>query len=666
MAPKAAPKKVVIPPKPLTPIQTVKKFTPVLTAVKAQAKGGTSGTSKTSSTPTPMKGGGATIGKPTPSLPQKKTSKIGSFFDNVGKTIKDAINSAAKNSQSANALQAKTLDYRTDPITGVKSSDIFNLSGNIPVKSGYGATTFSGASVGGKNQKVSNIIPQKTAPVVSTMNKATALDAQGNYSSTSGGQTLNPDGSPQTITNAQDIASDTPIDPKNVFGNTDYMKDLSIKDSSSTTTTPNADGSSTVSKTSYTPTPTTPKNDYGGIDSANKAIMQVNSDAKNLQADPWFSDKNSGSLYSTRIDTWTDGIAKGFNSADAFTDAYKNDTAFKANVDSLAKYGITPSSITSKVQNNANTEVSGIKPPQTTQEYLDSLLNIPKFNTGNKEMDKLMTEQALTEQNFTRQQIEMIKGDRDTIGMEEKNRIEAEKRIELETEKMANMKTSEREKAQYMIDKSKAEFDKADSEMEINRINSKSSMMGLLAKLGALDTSGAAGYALAQLDEKYQADRAELKSNYDLGVREINMNLNDSINKLQSDFDDNVIKINSDLNKSEREITLEIMKLQNSMNKDIIGYKMDAFKELQSKKDKAEAKALSNLGNYQNAVQGALWKGVPAFVASQLFDSQGNFINTPENAKIIADTSQGLPPEQPQSMKIGNKIYTLQPDGTYL
>lgn len=588
----------------------------------AIAKFGSSSTSKTSSSTTSNKTT-TPINKKTPILGNPMS---GGFFNNLKggikmakNGIKDAINTVNKKSQTGAVLNATLNPTYVDKFGNTK---------NVQLNpSGYTGNERDSNANGSNINKLYNTISNNmnndyTKPKIINSNNTsspviqkdpTSLDSKGNYNSTQGGQVFNPDGTPMTIYNAQNSSS----------SNTTSTTPETTK----TTTTTNPDGtqSKIVTTGLSTPTAFTSPNtiSYTGISGAEKAILGINNDSTALQGQgsAWSYD-NGKTLINNRIDSWTDGIAKNFKTAEDFTNAYQTNPSFKSKVDSLNQYNITPSSIANKIQINSNiTDVNGIQPVQSTQDYLASIAGVPKINSGDKTTDKLLTEEALLTQGWSKQMIEMYKGDHDTVGILEQDKIDAQNAIDNLNEKISNKEASVKEKAQYEIDKATHEFNKADAELEINRVNAKNSMIGLLASLGALDTSGAAGNAILVLDQKYQAQKQDLRSSYDMGVREIRMNMNDNINSLEENLNDNIIKINSDLSKSDREINLEIMKLTHETAKDMLSIKEKAASKLQAQKDKAESKALALSNDWTNkfftATAGDYFKSLPKEFVSQ-------------------------------------------------
>jgi hypothetical protein len=143
----------------------------------------------------------------------------------------------------------------------------------------------------------------------------------------------------------------------------------------------------------------------------------------------------------------------------------------------------------------------------------------------------------------------------------------AEETLELLKEKLADEKASLREKANLAIDKNNAELDLARSTIEQNRINAKNYMTGMLAKLGALQTTSAAVDGITTLDEKYQRQTQEAESKVRMANQEIGMKLREAINDVENQAQENSLKIREDLSKDNETIMKELMKEQNAADK---------------------------------------------------------------------------------------------------
>ncbi|NTW90795.1 MAG: hypothetical protein HGA35_02530, partial [Erysipelotrichaceae bacterium] len=224
-------------------------------------------------------------------------------------------------------------------------------------------------------------------------------------------------------------------------------------------------------------------------------------------------------------------------------------------------------------------------------------------NLAKQETD-LFNEQIANDYNWTQEQKDILLGKKDAdgnnilLGEVEKQKKEQDAFIDYYEEKIQNEKTSAREKAQYMIDKAKAEFESKDAETEINRQNAKASLTEFLAKIGALRTDGNSLLGIEKLEQEYQKQRQALKSNFELSEREVRMDMNDRINTLESDLDEKKFTLMQDLSKTEREVAKEVAKLDYDYKKDMTSYRFKYYERIQDAKDKAATKAEANSSNY--------------------------------------------------------------------
>jgi len=91
----------------------------------------------------------------------------------------------------------------------------------------------------------------------------------------------------------------------------------------------------------------------------------------------------------------------------------------------------------------------------------------------------------------------------------------------------------------------------------------------MLAKLGALQTTGAAPQALQTLETKYQNAAQQLEVQFKFANREIELGLDEEINKLATGRDNAILKLEQNLTKDYEDIVKEIMKLEQSAEKEI-------------------------------------------------------------------------------------------------
>jgi len=302
-------------------------------------------------------------------------------------------------------------------------------------------------------------------------------------------------------------------------------------------------------------------------------------------------DKNQrGEFQDNKIVNYQSTTANMFNSPQDVDNSYNGDSVFRANIDKTAKAtNKTPQDILNGIKAKVVPATNGVVPAQGTAQYLD-LINTKNTPTALKaEADLLNKETVMTSQ-FNSEQDKLA---HDILAQ---TKLDSQAIIDSITRKELSRETTLREKAQYLIDKEKAQWEMKDAEVEQNRILAKTNLTEFLAHIGALNTDGNAAVGIATLDQKYQAQRQALRSGFELATREIQMNMNSDINELESKMEDDVLKINMDLSKSEREVMLDSLKLRNSTNKAILEAQQKYATALRQEKDKQQAKAerLSN------------------------------------------------------------------------
>jgi hypothetical protein len=150
------------------------------------------------------------------------------------------------------------------------------------------------------------------------------------------------------------------------------------------------------------------------------------------------------------------------------------------------------------------------------------------------------------------------------------------------------------------------ELARTNAETEKNRLNSRNYMTGMLAKLGALNTSSAAPIAIANLDQKYQQQMQEATTKVQNANREIEMKLKESVDNIEIETANDILKIKQDLTKSDADVMKDIMKMKQDAQRatfKIIGGFQNDFRS-QTEKYRAEAKALAkkNAADYMKIV----------------------------------------------------------------
>lgn len=570
----------------------------------------------------------------------KKASKFGNpfeggFFNNLKTGVKDAINNVKNiaSTQPASAvLSGKLLDGYTDS-NGVYHSTNVNPSGT------YETPSFASKITGGPLQ--APVVGTAEKPIVAN-NKPTALDAEGNYYTTTGGPVSNPDGTTMNIKNVQ--ASPTPTSTSGMSSQSSGGTTVS----KTVTTDPNTGAVNTMTETSPASTPTVQINQQ--VTSAVTGLTDSLKGEFNT-GNAW--DKNSrGEFQASKVANYEQTLAGYFSTPQSVDNQYNSDSVFRSKVSEAAKLaGKSDLDMINSIKGKVQVATNGIVPPQGTGEYLD-LINTKNTPSSIKAEADLLNKEIIMTSQFNNSQ------DKLAYEILEQTKKDSQAILDSITRSELRKETSVREKAQYMIDKAKAEFDMKDAETEQNRISAMTNLTEFLAHIGALNTDGNSKLGIETLNQKYQAQRQALRTNFDLGVREIQMDMNDKINDLESNLEDDILKINMDLSKSEREVKMDSLKLRNDTNKAILKANQEYAQSLRQYKDKQETKALS----YSNQYNETLWKlmskdNIPADVAKKMINSKGEMIPSQQNL----DTFNSYKPQD-----IGITDTTMQKVRQYL
>jgi hypothetical protein len=155
-------------------------------------------------------------------------------------------------------------------------------------------------------------------------------------------------------------------------------------------------------------------------------------------------------------------------------------------------------------------------------------------------------------------------------------------------DKIRSETTTVREKGRLEISKVKNEMDRAIASTEEKRITAKNYVTGMLAKLGALKTTGEAPMAIARLDQKYEQQKGEIQMKGQEAIRSIEVEVNSRVRDIEDRADDAILKIKNDLSKSAEDMVKDIMKAQQTAEKDIYSVQNSFASKFRTTLDKYE------------------------------------------------------------------------------
>ena len=301
-----------------------------------------------------------------------------------------------------------------------------------------------------------------------------------------------------------------------------------------------------------------------------KIVDRVGIGLNDIMADSFKSKGTQADQIKATLDASARQIASLFTSQDEYNQAVMANPQLQQTLATFQKLGGDVNAISTQIQ-------TPVTQPnvQSTGDYLSSMTNPQADREAEKRaIDELIPEREVIQAEIARQQqipeemMSLYFGTEDQVGMLEmkKNQALEEKRIIEQKEK--NEQTALKAKAKLMIEKQNADMRVETAKIEENRLAAKNYMTGMLAKLGALNTTGAAPLALQTLETKYQIATQQLENQYKYAEQEIRINLDDALNNVETQADEKILALEQDLTKDYETITKEIMKLQQAADKE--------------------------------------------------------------------------------------------------
>jgi hypothetical protein len=358
---------------------------------------------------------------------------------------------------------------------------------------------------------------------------------------------------------------------------------------------------STSQNTSYTYNPQS-------ISGFNNKINELKLQLDSSNASPWINPQQKSENSQGMIKSYSGELAKFFNSQEELNAAMQDPNSQQA----LQKYlalGGNVADIASKIappQDPNNPQPDGSIPspyqeeangPQSVGDYLGSIND----EYSQKALNDLIPEQQVAqakiafEQSIPEQYKELYFGSPEKVGLIQQQKAQAEEKIKLLERKAELDKTNAKAQIDLTTQKNNAEMDLEQHTIEENRMAAKNYMTGMLAKLGALNTTGAAPLALATLEQKYQFQSQKLRTTYNFANRQLQVDLNEKVGNIDLKRDEDILSTKSDLSKDEEDVYKEIFKLQNAADSktfDIISKYTDSFMK-QKEKYAKEARDLA-------------------------------------------------------------------------
>ena len=141
-------------------------------------------------------------------------------------------------------------------------------------------------------------------------------------------------------------------------------------------------------------------------------------------------------------------------------------------------------------------------------------------------------------------------------------RKQAEKEIEMINERMNKEIADLKDFYDLSVQSAKTNLNSRLLEIEEKRQSARNYLIGQLAKLGALNTTGASAVAVNELEAKYDKMKAELQQRYDLALQEKALQYQQMIRKYEAERDEKISKIISQVDKKEEQIRKELFEYE--------------------------------------------------------------------------------------------------------
>lgn len=285
-----------------------------------------------------------------------------------------------------------------------------------------------------------------------------------------------------------------------------------------------------------------------------KSLDDIQLKLNDINNDPFKAKEQKQDEQKATVNSYTDQLAGLFNNLEELNTALQT-PAFQKQVQTFEQQGGDMGQVAEKVQapqsqfNMSIDEYLGNVETTAQKQAYESL-----FPEGKIAQDQIMMEQGIPEQ--YRQQ---YFGD---SGIYQQQAKQAEERIKLIEKRQASEAKTARAQADFQVQKLQAQTELSKAKVEENRITAKNYITGQLAKLGALKTTGQAPIAVANLDQKYQAQVTELDTNFSLAKNEMEIKLNDFLRNLELDRDDEILRTREDLTLDQSKMMETIMKAQ--------------------------------------------------------------------------------------------------------
>jgi len=392
------------------------------------------------------------------------------------------------------------------------------------------------------------------------------------------------------------------------------------------------------------------------IAGAKRIIDRISFTLKDVGNQPWNSKGTQSDQIKSILEGGSREIAALFNTPQEFQEAMMANPQLQQTMQAFEALGGKSTDVQNKIQMPTRQQ------PQTTADYLQAINN-PNANPQAEKMamQELFPESQIAQAEIARQaripqdMMDLYFGTQDKVGIVQLKKAQAEEQARIIDQQMKDEKVAVERRARLAIDKNNAEAQVQLAKIEENRLAARNYMTGMLAKLGALQTTGAAPVALQTLETKYQNAAQQLEMQYKFANREIELGMDEALNSLVTQRDNKILKLEQDLTKDYEDIVKEIMKLEQSAEKEIYRVTEQYARRLRERTTKYTADLQKEAEKYAKQFGKIAGGGVDLFSLSKTVNgtlgrASTKTAITSTAAQVKTDIKKNLPP------KIANRI----------
>ncbi len=328
-------------------------------------------------------------------------------------------------------------------------------------------------------------------------------------------------------------------------------------------------------------------------------------------SNPWSKQQDKKTATKTLIDKTSSEFASLFTDPQSFLDSVKVNPDFMGLMKDYLKAGGTLSDVASRLKNNVDTQMPN---DQSVADYLSQTVYQPK--AANDAEASLAPEQATTHDEIARlagipkQYYDLYFGTPEKKGLLDQKLESITSKIDLLNTTYANSAKTTQDTVTYQKQKNQMDADKELTTIESNRLAAKNYLTGMLAKLGALTTSGEAPVALSNVEAKYNQQANDTRNALMMANSQLDIKQTEELNRLESEKQSKIQSIKDDYSTDEATARKEIQRVtddaDSKINAAIDKYNTIARSTYEKYMTKADKDAQAYVKTFLTTISGGL------------------------------------------------------------